>query len=196
MKIPTPKVSKKKIVLIIIVIILLVAGSLGAYLYAFKGKLFGWSPLADNKSKGSSINYDKPTKEQKQTGDDTKKQTVTKEEAKPNTGGSDQTPAPNPQPSGKSKVNMMISAANQNGALLQVRSLISTVTNSGTCTITLTKAGQTVAKTAGVQALASDSTCQGFDIPTSELSPGTWQVALHFENNELQGDTSRAVSVQ
>ncbi|MDQ3123133.1 MAG: hypothetical protein M3Q14_00385 [bacterium] len=193
MKIPTPKYSKKKIIILIVVVIVLIAASLGTYLYAFKGKLFGWSPLPQEKSK---INYDKPTEEQKKTGENSKKQTVIKEEAKPNTGGSDQAPSPTPQPNGKNKVGMMISAANQNGSVLQIRSMISAVTNSGTCTLTLTKSGQTVTKTAGVQALASDSTCQGFDIPTSELSPGNWQLALHFENSKLEADTSRTVIVQ
>jgi hypothetical protein len=62
--------------------------------------------------------------------------------------------------------------------------------------LTLSKNGQTVTKTAAVQALASESTCQGFDIPTSELSPGTWSLTLHFENSQYQGDAQRNITIQ
>jgi hypothetical protein len=53
-----------------------------------------------------------------------------------------------------------------------------------------------VTKTAAVQALPSNATCKGFDIPVSELVPGNWQAALHFENDTLTGDTTRGIVIQ
>jgi hypothetical protein len=192
MRIKTRKISKKTItILASTLLVILAVGAASIYLYKFHGNLFGWQPFPE---KTSSINYDKPTEDQKKAGTDTKEKSVV--DTKPNPSGSDQAPAPTPQPNGKSQVSITITVANQNGSTLQIRSLISAVTGTGTCTLTLTKSGKTVTTTVGVQALASSSTCQGFNIPTSELSPGTWQLALHFENNELIADTTKTVSVQ
>lgn len=107
-------------------------------------------------------------------------------------------PSPsNPQANtGKSDVTVGITAANQNGATIQVRTIIYTTTNTGSCTLIFTKGGTKVTKTASVQALPSSTTCKGFDIPTSELSAGKWQIALHFENTELTGDATGSVTVE
>jgi len=196
MRIKTRKTSKKTFILIGVAVgIILLLGGTIAYLYKTHSSLFGWQPFPEHTTSG--INYDKPTEDQTKAGDAAKQNTATQDTSKPTTGsGSDQPPTPTPQPSGKSTVNVIITAANQNGSLLQIRSLISTVTNSGTCTLTLTKQGHTVTKTAAVQAQSTTSTCQGFDIPTSEVAAGTWQASLHFENSTLVGDASQAVTVQ
>ena len=194
MKLPEKKsLSKKKLTLIIITgVLLLGVISSVIYVYVFKGNLLGWSA---NKSDGK-INYDKPTEEQKKAGEDAKKKTV--DETKPNSfGNTDQTPTPTPQSGeNKAKTTIDITNNNQNGGLLQVRALIAATVNTGTCTLTLTSGSKTVTKTAGVQALPSNATCQGFDIPVNELSAGTWQATLHFENTTLVADTSKEIVVQ
>lgn len=186
--------SKKKLIILGVSAVVLVIALLFFYLYKSQGSLFGWAPF---KKTSSSINYEAPTDDQKKTGTATKENSInTEDSSKPNSSGSDQPPAPVSQPNGKSKVDIAITTADQYGSTLRVRSDISTVTSSGTCTLTLTKSSQTVTKTAGVQALPSSTTCQGFDVPTSELSPGTWQLTLHFESNELVADTTKAVTIQ
>lgn len=114
------------------------------------------------------------------------------------TGGSDQTPTPTViQGSTKKNVQLLISAANQNGAILQVRTLISAVENTGVCTLSLSKEGQTtVTKTAGSQALSSNSTCLGFDIPISELSIGVWQLTIEYSSSNLVGSVTKNISIQ
>lgn len=195
MKIKSKSKTSKKIILLILSALVLLLAGLGTYLYAFKGTLFGWSPLP---KVVNSIDYNKPTKEQTKAGTDTKENSVNPvdSETKPNSG-SDQPPAPSPQPSGKSKVEITISAPPVGSTVntnFQVRSLLATVTNSGTCTLTFTKTDSaTVTKTAGVQPLASTSTCQGFDVT---LSPGIWQMTLNFENENLIGSVSQAITVQ
>lgn len=182
--------QNKKYIIIAIVILLIGIASIATYIFAFKGALFGWSPLAQEKS---GINYDKPTEEQKKAGEDIKSESVNQEKPSEST---DQTPAPIPQPNGKSKVDLTITAANQNGSLLQIRTLIAYVSSSGTCTLTLTKGTQTITKTTAIQALASTSTCQGFDIAVSELSPGTWNASVNFENTDVTASATKGVSVQ
>lgn len=199
MKLPEKKsLSKKKLTIIIIVgVLLLGAVASVLYVYAFNGNLFGWSQHKND----SKINYDKPTTEQKKAGEDAKKKTVDEDqskETKPTSSeNTDQPQAPTPQPgSSKAKTTIDITAANQNGGTLQIRSLIAATTNTGTCTLTLTSGSKTVTKTAGVQALPSNATCQGFDVPVAELSAGTWQAAIHFENSTLVADTSKQIMVQ
>ena len=174
-----------------IIIAIVIAVLIGAGVFAYAYKL--WPFHASN---ASTIDTKPATKEQQNAGQQIK-QTNADEDAKNKSNGSDQPAAPVPQPSGKSSVTVSITAANQNSGVLQIRSLIETVDSTGTCTLTLTKSGlPTVTKTAGVQALASSSTCQGFNVPVSELAKGTWNLNLLFENGTLKGEASKTVDIQ
>jgi hypothetical protein len=184
MKITSKNRSKKPIIIASVVIALSLLSAL-AYVYAFNGDILGWNSGKENQSAPTSNQSDKPTNEQVEAGEGTKP------------GGSDSTPAPTPQPgSNKNSINMSFTAANQNGSILQLRVLISSVVNTGECTLTMTKDGVTVSRTASVQALASSSTCKGFDIPVSDLSTGTWQAVINYENDTLTGTTSKAIAIQ
>ena len=92
--------------------------------------------------------------------------------------------------------NITITASNQNGSVYQVRTLISVVAREGTCTLKMTRGTETVAKSSGVQAGPSSSTCQGFDVPTEELSPGKWEMTIGFTNLTYQAKTSQMVTVE
>ena len=194
MKSITPKKSTKKYYLIAAaVIVLLVAGAF-TYVYAFNGSIFGWKkpPVKD-----ASINYNPPTEEQKQAGENTKDASLNpSEEQKPNNTNETPTPPSTPTPGSKSTVTLTITAANQNPPSLQIRTEIGALTSEGTCTLTLTKGAKAVTRTAGIQALPRISTCQGFDIPLSELSSGQWNVAVHFENSALTADTTKQITIQ
>jgi cytoskeletal protein RodZ len=194
MKIASRK-NTKKYFLIAGIVVVLIVGGLATYVFAFKGTLFGWPHKTT--SDDSSISYSKPTDEQIKAGTDIKQGSVDKGEEKPSSSSNtdhptDQTPG---QAGAKTAVSMTITAANQNGSVFQLRSLISTVTNSGTCTLTLTQGSKVVTKTAGVQASASTSTCKGFDVPVSELGSGVWQANLHFENDNVTADASQKITV-
>jgi hypothetical protein len=195
MKIPEQRSFPiKKLAVISLAVVLLIVATAGVYVYGFGGTLFGW-PAKQEATKAGKINYDKPTDDQKKAGEEVKKSTT--DGAKPNVGGSDQTPAPVPQSNGKAKVELDITNTSQSNGTLHIGTLISATTASGTCTLTLTSGTKKpVTKTAAVQALPSNATCKGFDIPVSELVPGNWQAALHFENDTLTGDTTRGIVIQ
>lgn len=131
----------------------------------------------------NDIDYGPPTKEQQDAGGDTGK------------AGSDPLPNPTPQESGKSIVDVTITIDQNDGSNLKIRSLISAIDNSGSCTLTLTQNGTNVQKKADVQALSSSSTCKGFSVPLSELSPGRWQLVLQFENDSLMGTAKQVVEI-
>lgn len=95
--------------------------------------------------------------------------------------GSGKTPVNN-QPSDNqttaSTVNASITHKQQTNSILNIGTNIEDITSTGTCTITLTKDDKTVTHSVGVQALASTSTCKGFGIPITELSPGLWEIKI------------------
>ncbi len=189
----------KKLIVTAGLVALFIAGSL-TYVYALGGNLLGWQAPNSSPSDNNKINYGPATSEQQKSGSKIKSDSTNNQQdpAKPATNQSDTPPAPTPTPdSAKKSVQVTITAANQNGSILQIRTQIDAVENTGKCTLTLTKSGaSTVTKTAGTQAYASISTCQGFDIPMSELSAGTWQALINFDSSTLTGSATKTITLQ
>lgn len=186
MYIKIKKNPTKKILVTLLILIALAV--LGYFLY---------TRFISSKDNTSTINLAPPTSQQQQAGVQTKQNALDTSSTNPKTSGSDQPPQPTPIPnSSKSNVQVEITAANQNGATFQVRTLISAVVNDGTCTLTLQKAGyNTVTMTATTQALASTSTCKGFDIPTSQLAAGTWHLTVSYDNPTLTGKAQKDIII-
>lgn len=193
MKIKSSKNKFKKILIPIVIIMLAIIGSF-VYVYAFNGSIFGWN----NKSAESdkiSTNYEKPTKEQKDAGDEAKKNTV--EGEKPNSNNTDRPQSPtSPTDNGKSNTDVIFTAASQNGDLLQMRVLISAVENSGSCTLTLTNADRVITKTSEVQAQSNTSTCKGFDVATNELSTGSWAARVVYTSPSSTGSATKNIEIK
>jgi len=70
---------------------------------------------------------------------------------------------------------------------LVIRTTIDQALSSGTCKLTLTKGGESITKTSDIVANPSSSTCSGFDIPTSELSSGTWTMKISITSGNKTG---------
>ncbi|MEO5949060.1 MAG: hypothetical protein ABIP74_01530 [Candidatus Saccharimonas sp.] len=177
---------KKTLIASSAAVLLLVAVAL-IYAYVFHGNLFGRQSTESTPTTSTSkIDYGPATPEQQQAGTTVK------------TGSSDTPAAPTSTPGSTLKdVQVTITAANQNGSVLQIRVLIGAVENTGTCTLVLSREGQpSVTKTAGTQALSSSSTCQGFDVPTSELSAGTWGVLITYTSSTLTGSATKNIAIQ
>lgn len=189
MKIIQPK-NPKKIVLLALIALILV-GILTSYAFYFKV-----GPFSSNNN--DSINLDKPTNEQVKAGDQTKKQTIDQVNEKDNNVGSD--PALEPEAiegSDKKTVNMEITAANQNNSILQIRTLIQAIVSTGECTLSMKGPhGATYAAKAEVQALASSSTCKGFDIPLEQLATGVWIITVDFNNPELTTSAIKEIEIK
>lgn len=186
------KFPKKTIIVVSSIVVLFAASA--TYVYAFNGNIFGWSSQQGPSNTG---NYKPTTPEQQQSGTDIKDGAVNSEDdpAKPST--NTDTPAiPVNQGSDKSSVTLDISSQNQTSSTYQIRTLIGAVTNTGECTLTLTRNGSTISKTASVSALAKTSTCQGFDIPLTELTAGVWQLNIVFSNSTLTGAVTTNITIR
>lgn len=189
MQIRTTKKSKKITIIIIAIIVVLLATTVTAYHYKL-------GPFASHQK--NSINLTPPTSNQKAAGNDVKQNTLN--QAKDGKGDTGSDPSPAPQPiagSDKKSVGMDITATNQTDTILQIRAFIQTVTNSGTCSLSMKNAqGVIYTATAGVQAQSSTTTCKGFDIPLTQLASGTWTISINFSNESLTASTSGEVTIK
>lgn len=140
----------------------------------------------DNGSQTININNDPATKEQVEAGSNTKN------------GSSSDTPSQPATIEGETKkvAQVTISAANQNDPYLQIRTIIGAVEASGTCSLSLISSSKTVTKTAPVQPLATTSTCQGFDVPLTELAKGNWQIKIVYSSNSLTGTATQDIVIK
>jgi hypothetical protein len=151
------KVPTKKVILVSVLCVLLLGGGVLAF------------SLKTNNSRVTSPIDDK-------NGTNEKSNTMTN----PQPADNPKTPVENESkeaPQSPEALNVSITASNQNGTVIQIRTLIDSI-ESGTCVLSMTKERQVVTRTTDTQPLANASTCKGFDIPTSELSPGTWNLSI------------------
>lgn len=180
-----------KIILITTAAIVVVAGLLLGYMYYTKSGLFATS------SQPTLINYGPATSEEIKAGEEIKQQTPeTAGDKNPGTG-SDPTPTPTPgENNAKSTVSVEITAANQSGNTVYIRTLIQSLASSGSCTLNITgSAGKTYSATAKTQTGPSTSTCMGFDVPVSALSAGIWSIAINYEDSVSKGSASKEITV-
>lgn len=192
MKIKPQRTRFNKAIIAIGIVVFVVACAL-IYIYAFNGSILGWN--ANTRTAENSTNLDKPTKEQKEAGDQAKKDTIN-DSVKPNTNNSDQPLAPTSQDgNNKNNVDVIFTSVSQNGELLQLRSLISVVESSGSCTLTLTSGSQTITKTSATQAQSNSSTCMGFDIPVNELNTGSWLARLNYSGAFSAGSATKNIEI-
>lgn len=87
--------------------------------------------------------------------------------------------------------NVGFTAVNQMENNLQVRVLIDKIIPESTCRLILSNGSQQVIETTVTVAMASNSTCQGFDVPLEEISPGSWEVRVQIDS---QGQVKETVT--
>lgn len=125
--------------------------------------LLGYSEIIIKKdvvknTDSGSIDYNPPTEEQIQAGEEIKSQN---------------------QNLTTNDLGILISSKIQDGDTVKIRSIINgTVSNSGTCSISIRNNGSTYTATAPTSAMTSYSTCQGFNISKAELGSGDWIIDL------------------
>lgn len=171
--------SPLKVIIVLAVILAAVAGA--ALVYAYTQHKSENIPG----SAQSGVDYNPPSDEQKAAGDQQKEETI------------NQTDNGNQGSSGTGQdIGVSFTALNQSGDQLQIRTLIDTVSSTGVCTLTLVKDGVTVTKQSDIQAGPTSSTCKGFNVPLSELSPGSWQVTVQATIGSQKGSATQAYTVQ
>lgn len=175
------KAPKKKW-FISLAVVLLLAAIAAASLYAMK-----LGPFAEQNTRPDT------TKSQDKNDD---KVIVDEPDIDEPSSNSAKNPDKSDDPSQSNDKDVQITAAYINGDTFQVRTLIPTITTSGTCTLTMSAPGQeTYTATAGVQALSSSSTCQGFDVPMSSLGSGTWKISVTYTGTASSSTATKEVVI-
>lgn len=142
----------------------------------------------------SSVNLSNPTSEQINAGNEQKKKSI--EGTDPSSAAKNDPDDTRPDANDQANLSVTITAANQNSGVLQIRTLINAISNDGSCTLTLTQGDKTITKQASTQAQATTSTCEGFDVPVSDLSPGSYNIKVSVVIDSLAGSATRAGVIQ
>lgn len=70
-----------------------------------------------------------------------------------------------------------------NNGILVIRNVINQNIGSGKCTLHLTQNSKSFTKEVPVAQNPSSSTCQGFDVPFSELGAGNWSIVIDITDS-------------
>lgn len=175
MKLPRKNRSKLPIIAWTAITVLLL-GVGGYYAFSMLQKPSNDAPAS------SSIDAEPATNDQSSAGSDIKKQALEQD-----TASSDSTDT--------TDVTVEILPPTKNTDTVRIQATIQAVSNTGTCTLTLTKDDSVKTYSAGVQALSSYSTCKGFTVPLSDLSSGTWAITIRYSDGSASGTAASEVSI-
>lgn len=129
-------------------------------------------------SENTPYDLSPPTDEQKKAGEEIKKQTLENTTTNNNLG-------------------LSFSSIAQTGSQLNIKVAISgAVSNDGTCDLTLEKDGQKIQLSKPTFALASYSTCQGFNVETGELAKGDWVINLSVTIKDKNSSITKTFSLE
>ena len=176
MKIHQAKTNRKRnVVAVVILALVLLAGMIA---WACHYQQWPFAPPVAQEKPVNTVDYTAPTKQQAETGTATKERVAEQAKQQESQEGST-------TPSGTIPVNI---TAVQPGETVYIRTLISSVTSSATCKLDMAGPdGKTYTTSVGTQALAGSSTCQGFNIPMSELGSGSWKITISVNDGTNEG---------
>lgn len=186
MRINKQKITRRNITIAAIVILLLIGTGVAAW--ALMGG-FGSDNADNNDTKPeNTVDYESATEEQKKAGSKAKEDFIDREYG-----------SPSPQPSQSpalSNIAVTITSAGQFDGNLQIRTIIETLKINGVCQLTMSREGsEPVIRSAGTQVMGTYSVCQGFDIPTSGLRKGQWNLKVEYSNDGSGGSAERKVDI-
>lgn len=173
--------------LAVLAAVLLLAGITTGGLYAMK-----LGPFQSDSTKNTADNNTK--KDQS----DESNTPVDIAEPKPTDPSSDsvKNPPESHEPDEANAGKLTITSAQINDSELTIRTLISDITQTGKCILVMSSSnGKQYSDVAGVQAVASASTCKGFDVPLSELGSGVWSITVTYSHNGMNSSATEEVVI-
>lgn len=183
---PKAKRSKKMLVILTVIVLFGVGGYFG-YKHFFANK-------SQTKSKADDINYNPPTEQEQQAGDNQKQKITERQDRfKEQEGEHSQQNSTSNQPNAQATV--VITDASQYDDVIEVRAFVSDHYQDGECTTTLTKGNLTVKKTTAAFRDVSTTICTNPLIKRSEFAEaGDWQVIVKYTSSDKNG-VSKAQTV-
>jgi hypothetical protein len=192
MRVNTKKTKKSKKLLITIIVAILLAGGYFSAAYATKNL---W-PFDQPSSSDSNTSHTDVAPDSNDTntpvGDDPTPPPI---DATPENPTKTPPKYEGDNPDNSSSLTASFNYKNIANGTLALRITIEQQITSGSCTLVLSKDGQTVTKQAEIIANPSSATGKGFDIPVAELSTGTWNITLTVNGGGKTGTVSDKISV-
>lgn len=81
------------------------------------------------------------------------------------------------------------------GQNLVIRTSINQSLSIGTCQLTLSSSSKNITKSSNIVPNPSSSTCEGFDIPVSEIGSGSWNISIAISSGSQSGKLSGNVQI-
>ena len=146
-------------------------------------KFFTNTPIAEQPSETRPVNtvsYTPASSTEQQEGDALKQQLINESN----------------KPANSQSISVNFSAANQDvaGGPVIVKALINGA-NNGTCKLIMVKDGTEKTYTASVTNLGTYYGCDGFSVPVSDLSAGSWKALLTVTSGGSSGSTEQQIEV-
>ena len=157
------------------VIILLI----GVLIFVSKMLADNASDIVEDNKKGAS-----------NTTENTKAERTPAENQTPTDDGDHKTPIQNDgdDPNTKDSLTGVITMAEASNGMVHIRVNIDQYLSSGTCKLDMhSDSGVTFNDNAVIIPTASTSTCEGFDIPVSNLTSGHWSININLETSDKTG---------
>lgn len=186
MKNISPFKSKRKKIITLTAILLVVFAGIFLYFILRPDPTVN-TPATNIDTETMEINYDEATDEQIEAGNEIKKQTVDSFD--------EQQSSTQDTPEIPSTFSTQLTTATVQADILYVRNEIEGIHTEGTCKLTLTKNSSVVTLSSGLQALPKSSTCKGFNVPVSDLSPGVWSIKIEVTINSQTSIATGEVTV-
>lgn len=190
MKIKIQNNSRRKTILIASLAVLLLLAGLTTYAYVTKISIFSkedQTSQQDNTNLNTPVN---PQDEKRNTSDNPDKTPI-------RYGLSHDESGDNQSSDSDSEITGIINYKAVSGDSLVIRTTIDNRIETGTCILTLTNssARTTVTRTANIMPNPSTSTCEGFNIPLSEVGTGKWNIVITVKSNGIAGKIEDSVTI-
>ena len=90
----------------------------------------------------------------------------------------------------------VLTRADVSGDTVIIRVNIDQYLSGGSCSLSMTSSTKNYTDAVNITDAASTSTCQGFDIPTSKLGKGTWDIFIKITSGDKEGTISGKVVIE
>lgn len=188
MKINNPKKKSSKTIWIVVIALVTVA-AIGLVTYAL------FSPMQSSNegdaARPTASNTGEGVSGDNETTADTPLSSPAEHEAEKNISPSYEGTDPNTSQS----LTGVINRASVADGTLTIRTTINQSLTSGSCRLTLTNGQKTVTRNVNITPNPSSSTCEGFDVPTSELGSGSWDINITISSGDRTGSLKGGVNI-
>ena len=171
--------SSKKVIITLVLLLLVIGAGVGAYIILNQNDSNSAQEDKKQENEKNKSNTGEETRDSGNASTDSSVEHESEKEITPGYEGEN----PNLNDSLTGSINYTGVAGNN----LIIRTTINQTLSSGSCEISLTNGSTTVTRTSGIIPNPSSSSCEGFDIPTSELGSGNWEITIKITSGDKSG---------